>query len=76
MSRFGFARCPECQRLNIHGARCVCNPLPERHCDCTYDGNKQNIGPGCRQAINDVWAAAIRQSRKIAHALRAEGKTT
>lgn len=45
--RFGFAYCPRCCRLNIHGARCVCDPLPERSCDCTYTGNTQHLGPRC-----------------------------
>ena len=61
MSRFGFERCQKCGRLNIHGARCVCDPTKPIDCDCTYTGNEQHIGPRCQQRINDTWSAVIRR---------------
>jgi hypothetical protein len=67
---FSFAHCPDCGRL-IHGATCVCAPNPTSRCDCTFDGNKQNIGPECHRRMMDVWSDAIRRSRELARNLSA-----
>ena len=49
----------DCGRLIIDGQRCVCVATPLRECDCTFDGNTQNIGPFCRAEIHRVWAECV-----------------
>jgi hypothetical protein len=49
----------DCGRLLIQGQRCECDPIPERDCDCTFDGNRQIIGPFCNSEIRRVWAECL-----------------
>lgn len=63
MSRFGFAHCPDCGRLNIHGAKCVCVKRDPLECDC--DGGP-NYGPNCARREREQFASAVRQSREHA----------
>lgn len=53
-----FQRCT-CLRLNLRGQRCICTTTGERPCDCTYDGNRQIVGPECSEHIRDAWRMAV-----------------
>jgi hypothetical protein len=70
MTRFSFSRCTNCRRLNIHGARCTCNPIPEHDCDCTRTGNTEHTGPNCAQRNRDDWSTVIRRSSEIARQIK------
>jgi hypothetical protein len=73
MTRFSFARCANCQRLNIYGARCVCDPLPELDCDCTRrPSNTEHVGPKCAQRIRDDWSEVFRRSHANAREIAEE----
>ena len=54
----------ECGRLIILGQRCVCDPIPERECDCRTDGNRQVLGPTCRERIDRAWGAVARHTAR------------
>jgi len=71
---FSFSRCPSCQRLNIHGARCVCDPLPTIACDCE-GGNHEQPGPICAERRRNEWGHAMRVSHEIARKIREEQET-
>lgn len=63
MSGGTITRCGDCGRLIIRGQRCICADVEHMDCDCTYSGNKQHIGPQCRQRIRDAWSVAVQWRR-------------
>lgn len=63
MSGGTFAHCPDCGRLNIYGARCVCRTPEPAECDCTHNGNRFVVGPKCLQRMRDAWRATTEATR-------------